>query len=167
MIGDNNWKGAVAETGVIHVATKLGMTVLRPLSDGRRYDLVLDTGSQPLRAQCKWASRKGDVVVVRMRTSRCTPAGCRRTTYEAFEIDGIAAYCHDLETCYWLPISEFAGQGFVHLRLSPARNNQRQLVKWAAQYEFGAIAQLGERVTGSHEVAGSSPASSTPAKPLS
>jgi hypothetical protein len=32
----------------------------------------------------------------------------------------------------------------------------------AAQYRLGAVAQLGERVTGSHEVVGSSPISSTP-----
>ncbi len=151
----------MAETGVIHAATELGLTVLKPLADGRRYDLVIDTGTRLLRAQCKWATKKADVLVVRIRTSRLTPGGYLRTTYDGAEIDGIAAYCHALESCYWLPIDEFAGQGFVHLRLNPARNNQRQLVKWAAQYEFGAIAQLGERVTGSHEVAGSSPASST------
>jgi hypothetical protein len=163
---DSNWKGALAEAGVIHAATALGFTVLKPLSDGRRYDLILDTGARLVRAQCKWATLKSDVVVVRIRTSRLTPTGYLRTTYDDTEVDGIAAYCHDLGRCYWLPIADFAGQGFVHLRLRPARNNQRQLVKWAAQYEFGAIAQLGERVTGSHEVAGSSPASSTPAKPL-
>jgi hypothetical protein len=32
----------------------------------------------------------------------------------------------------------------------------------AARYRLGAVAQLGERVTGSHEVVGSSPISSTP-----
>jgi hypothetical protein len=45
---------------------------------------------------------------------------------------------------------------------------QRQLVTWADDFDFaarlsryGAIAQLGERVHGMHEVAGSSPAGST------
>jgi hypothetical protein len=58
-------------------------------------------------------------------------------------------------------IDESAGQGFVHLRLRPARNGQHAGLRWADEYPLGAIAQLGERVTGSHEVAGSSPASST------
>ena len=57
----------------------------------------------------------------------------------------------------------------VQLRLAPTRNNQLCGINWARDYEltrldfaaFGAVAQLGERVTGSHEVAGSSPAGST------
>ena len=54
----------------------------------------------------------------------------------------------------------------VHLRLAPARNNQASFVHWASEYRHGAIAQLGERVTGSHEVGGSSPPSSTVEGPL-
>src|SRR5918999_1829877 len=50
----------------------------------------------------------------------------------------------------------------IHLRLAPCRNNQKQSIHWASQYELGAIAQLGERLHGMQEVAGSSPASSTP-----
>jgi hypothetical protein len=49
----------------------------------------------------------------------------------------------------------------IHLRLAPARNNQEFSITYAADYEFsGAIAQLGERLRGTQEVAGSSPASS-------
>ena len=49
----------------------------------------------------------------------------------------------------------------VQLRTEPARNGQRAALNWAADYELpGAIAQLGERLSGTQEVAGSSPASS-------
>lgn len=105
------------------------------------------------------------MIRVNLRTSRLTPAGYVNTTYSREEVDAFGVYCADLDTCYWLPIEEFAGHTHVHLRLTPARNNQRQLVKWAAQYEFGAIAQLGERRAGSAKVVGSSPTSSTPSKP--
>ena len=111
--------------------------------------------------QCKWAALQDDIVAVPMRTCRMTAAGYVRTVYSAAEIDGVAAYCADLDRCFWLPMPEFAEQRLVHLRLRTARNNQTRRVKCAAEYPFGAIAQLGERVTGSHEVAGSSPASST------
>ena len=111
--------------------------------------------------QCKWASRYGDVVRILTRTSRLTSAGHVRTTYTAGEIDAVAAYCPDTADCYLIPIGEIDGQSMVHLRLHPARNNQSAGVKMAVDYRLGAIAQLGERVTGSHEVAGSSPASST------
>ena len=47
--------------------------------------------------------------------------------------------------------------------LTPARNGQRSCINLAEAFEFdGAIAQLGERLRGTQEVAGSSPASSTP-----
>src|SRR3954451_13037794 len=53
------------------------------------------------------------------------------------------------------PIDVVAGKRAISLRLRPAANNQRSAINSAATYELGAIAQLGERVTGSHEVGGS------------
>jgi hypothetical protein len=155
-------KGAIAEAEIAAAATRAGIVVLRPDTDGRRYDLVFDTGPDLLRVQCKYAPRRGDVIVVRFRTSRYTPGrGYVRTLYTSDEIDAIAAYCPEVDRCYVIPIASVEGRGFMHLRLEPTRNCQASGVKWASQFEFGAIAQLGERVTGSHEVAGSSPASST------
>jgi hypothetical protein len=104
--------------------------------------------------------------VVDIRTSRHAARGYITTTYSIDEADGLVAWCHETRECYFVPIGEIAGQGYLHLRLAPARNNPELLVHWAAQYRLGAIAQLGERVTGSHEVAGSSPASSTTEGPL-
>jgi hypothetical protein len=49
----------------------------------------------------------------------------------------------------------------MHLRLRPAVNNQEAAINYADQYDFGAIAQLGERLHGMQEVVGSSPTSST------
>ena len=160
-------KGAIAEIAVAAAAMRLGIRVMKPLDDGGRYDLVFDAGGRLLRVQCKWATATADVVSIPTRTSRHSAQhGYTRTTYGSDEVDGIAAYCETLDECYWLPIERFAGQSYVHLRLRPARNNQRLLVNWARDYPLGAIAQLGERLHGMQEVAGSSPASSTPAKPL-
>jgi PD-(D/E)XK endonuclease len=83
-----------------------------------------------------------------------------RTTYDASEVDAIGVYCPELEACYLLAIAESDGQGYAHLRLSRTRNKQRGAIRMAGAYRLGAIAQLGERVSGRHEVAGSSPASS-------
>jgi hypothetical protein len=155
-------KGAIAETQIAAEAVRLGIVVLRPIVEGRRYDLVFDTGPRLLRVQCKWAARKGGVVVVHTRTCRWTSQGYVRSTYSAAEIDAIAAYCPDLASCYLLPIEDVGTRSMVHLRLVRAANNQEAAIKYAATYEFaGAIAQLGERVTGSHEVGGSNPPSST------
>ena len=157
-----NQKGAIAEAAVTLAAVRLGIEVYRPMAEGGRYDLVFAFPNGRLwRVQCKWGRVRRGVLQVRLATSRHTPRGYVRTTYGADEIDAFVVYSPDLDRCYYLPISEFAGRTYAHLRIAPTGNNQAIGIKFLADYEFGAIAQLGERVTGSHEVAGSSPASST------
>jgi hypothetical protein len=71
--------------------------------------------------------------------------------------------------CYFLSFDCIPPCGTVQLRLTSPLNNQEIGVRWAERYEFaatlgdrkGAIAQLGERLRGTQEVAGSSPAGST------
>ena len=157
-------KGGLAELKIAAQAADLGIDVYRPMIDGARCDLIFDTGERLLRIQCKWATRNGLVVAIRLRTSRHTPSrGHVVTTYDASQIDGIAAYCRELDRCFFLPIGEFERRTFAHLRLGPARNGQLVGVKMAADYPLGAVAQLGERSAGSRKVRGSIPLSSTPA----
>ena len=85
-----NDKAAIAETAILAEAVKLGIVVLRPLVEGRRYDLVLDLGPQLLRVQCKWGVLRDGVVSSRISTCRHTPRGYVRTTYSAEEIDALA-----------------------------------------------------------------------------
>ena len=100
-------KGAIAESAIVHAATKLGIGVYVPFSDGERYDLIFDLGRRLVRVQCKWAPRQGDVVIVRAYSCRRTADGLRRRGYGAEEIDAIAAYCPELDRCYYLPGSEW------------------------------------------------------------
>ncbi|MCW3068818.1 MAG: hypothetical protein JWL67_1443 [Solirubrobacterales bacterium] len=131
-------KGAVAEAAITTAAMELGLTVLRPLCEGRRYDLVIDLEPQLLRVQCKLAQRLAGVLSVRVATSRYTPRGYVRTSYTADEIDAVGAYSPELQRCFLLPIDEVAGRRAVHLRLEPTRNNQSERIKWARNYEFPA-----------------------------
>jgi hypothetical protein len=166
-------KGAVAEAAIAFAAVELGIGVSRPLRD-ERYDLIFDLGSRLVRVQCKWTPRSGAVIVIPCRTSRRGPDGFIRRRYSSNEVDAIAAYCPELHQCYYLRSDCFANRTFVALRLTPTRNNQRLGINWADDYEFaatlgrhhGAIAQLGERLHGMQEVAGSSPAGSTKLKLL-
>jgi PD-(D/E)XK endonuclease len=155
-------KGAIAEAKIYAAAVEAGIVVAQPLTEGRRYDLIFDLGPRLLRVQCKWAPRKGDVVVVRARTSRYTPSGYVRTTYALTEVDGIAAYCPQLDACFYIPIEDIVGKSIAHLRLSPTQNGQLAGVTMADRYHLGAVAQLGERRYGIPKVVGSSPISSTP-----
>jgi prevent-host-death family protein len=160
---DPNLKGNAAELGIAFEASRLGLTVLKPLTEHERYDLVLGIGDRLMRAQCKWAERRGDVIKLRIRSSWHSPTrGYVLSTYSRNEIDVIAAFCPDPRSCYLLPIEQFEGQSMVHLRLGPARNGQRAALHFASQYELGAVAQLAERRGGTAKAGGSNPPSSTP-----
>jgi prevent-host-death family protein len=162
-VHDPNHKGNVAEAAIAAAAVKLGIEVLRPQLEHGRYDLVFEIGPHFHRIQCKWAPLEDGVVQVRLTTSRYTRRGSITTTYSADEIDAVAAYCEELEQCFLLPVDEVVGKRQVHLRVAPPKNGQRAALNWAADYGFsGAIAQLGERLTGSQKGVGSSPTGSTP-----
>jgi hypothetical protein len=164
-------KGAIAEAAITYAALELGIGVARPLGD-EPYDLIFDVGGELLRVQCKWAVHADDVVIARCYRARRNAEGLVRTFYNPDEIDAFALYCAPLRRCYFFPFAECPPRGTIQLRLTPAKNNQRRRVHWAADFEFaarlrprGAIAQLGERVHGMHEVAGSSPAGSIEGRP--
>ncbi len=160
---DSNAKGNVAEQAIVFEATRHGVPVFRPVGEHERCDLILDVADRLWRVQCKWGrlSPDRDVVRVKLGRSRCTPGGYVRTTYAEEEVDLFGVYCGELDRCFLISGALGCGRREIWLRLTAARNNQRSCVNLADDFDFvGAIAQLGERVTGSHEVAGSSPASS-------
>lgn len=163
MFVDNpNHKGNVAELAIATEAARLGLSVLKPLTEHERYDLVIGVGGRLLRVQCKWGAYQGDVITVRLKSSYHSPTrGYVTATYCSSEVDAIAVYCGELTRCFLLPIALVESQVAVTLRLGRPRNNQRAALNLAADYELGAVAQLEERVAGSDEVEGSSPSSST------
>jgi len=95
------------------------------MGEGGRYDLIIDAGQQLLRVQCKWSPLQGAVVPVRCRSTRRAREGLRARGYTSEEIDAYAAYCPELDACYFIPIHRFPDQGGIHLRVGPAKNAQR------------------------------------------
>jgi hypothetical protein len=158
-------KGAIADTAIAHEAIKHGIEVYGPVVEGGRFDLIFAFDDASLaRVQCKWAPIIRGVVAVRAYSSRRAAEGFRYRSYTADEIDAIAAYCPANNRCYYVPVAKVVGHRTIHLRLGPARNNQVEGINWAADYELGAIAQLGERLSGRQEVGGSNPPSSIAAR---
>jgi hypothetical protein len=129
-------KGAVAEAAITAAVIQLGLTVLRPLCEGRRYDLMVDLEPALLRVQCKLARRVRGVLAINLQTCRHTPRGYIRTSYSASEIDAVAVYSAELNRSFLLPVAEVAGMRDVSLRLDATRNNQTQGVRWASDYEL-------------------------------
>lgn len=141
-------KGAVAESAFSADAIQLGLTVLRPLSEGRRYDLVVDLEPGLLRVQCKLAQRLGGVLSVRLKTNRLTPCGYVSSAYSAADVDAVGIYSPELKQSFLVPICEVSGRRALHLRIEPARNNQMTGVKWARDYE---LASMIERIRSTDE----------------
>jgi hypothetical protein len=139
-----NQKGAAAEWAIIHVATRLGVEIYRPIFEGGRYDLVFAIGARLLRVQCKWAVKRGGVVTIRCYSSRRSRDGFLKRAYSAADVDLIAAYCDPLDVCYLLPPELFDGQTDVSLRVAPPANNQERRIHWASDFEFAAkLVELG------------------------
>src|SRR5919109_3382540 len=101
LIPSSNEKGNIAEAAIALEAIRLGIDVLKPVSEHGRYDLAFDLGDRILRVQCKWATLTRDTVRVYLTSSWYTSQGAQvRTRYAADEVDCVAAYCHELGTCY-------------------------------------------------------------------
>jgi prevent-host-death family protein len=161
-----NLKGAIAEAKIAASAIELGVPVLRPVAEHGRYDLAFEIGQRILRVQCKWGGfdDEAGVIKVNLQSYRLTSSGYVRKCYSIDEIDCVAVYCGDIDACYLLPIELIAGRRAIYLRLTAARNGQQACINLAADYEFsGAVAQLGERRSGTPKATGSSPVSSTQA----
>jgi PD-(D/E)XK endonuclease len=179
-------KGAAAEAAITAAVIQLGLTVLRPLCEGRRYDLIVDLEPALLRVQCKLARRLDVALAIHLQTNRYTPAGYVSTSYTPAEVDAIAAYSPALRRSFLTPIGVVAGSP---LHSSPPESGTKQSsqrdhlgarlrarvgstdaaavpsIIFAGRArlprpDHGAIAQLGERRAGSAKVVGSSPTSS-------
>ena len=131
-------KGAIAEFEITAAAIRLGVGVYKPVSDGERCDLIFECDRRLIRVQCKWAPRRGDVVIVRCRSCRRTGDGIRHRPYTANEVDAIATYCPELDRCYFVPADRFDGHLQLYLRLAPSRNDQQHRINWAEDFALDA-----------------------------
>lgn len=107
-----------------------GKQVLKPLSDGLRYDLAVDDGSEILRVQCKSAVFRHGAVVFHANSS----TGRKRVGYRG-EADFFGVYCAEIHRCYLIPVAA-VGLTSVRLRVESPKNNQKTGLRDAAAYEI-------------------------------
>jgi hypothetical protein len=131
-------KGSIAEAAIVAEAVRHGVGVYKPVNEGLRYDLIFDVGTQLVRVQCKWAIRRGDVVIVRCYSCRRTRNGLACRSYTADEIDAIAAYCDELRRCFFFEFGRLPRSSAIQFRLQPTANNQKAGVNWADSFDFAA-----------------------------
>ena len=128
--------GEVCRAQIIAALTLQGKTVLLPLGDFQRYDLVVDDGGRFLRVQCKMGQLTGGAVHFHPCSidSRSETGRCVRRGY-AGQVDLFGVYCQQVNKCYLIPV-EIAPATGCYLRIVPAKNGQQQGIRWAKDYEI-------------------------------
>jgi len=140
--------GDLAEVTVMGAFLKLGFRVAIPYGENSRYDLVVDTGDRLLRTQVKTAQLcgwKDDRSCLRFHAYSHRFSGGKFAGREDYRgvADIFAVFSPDTGQVYVLPIdNDNLPATDVWLRLTPARNGQRNgirmaqdclLEKWAAR----------------------------------
>ena len=164
-----NQKGALAETEDRHRGVRTRRAVLRPMQEHGRYDLAFEIGEQAAAGAVQVGRpdarrQRRDRSRPRARDAR-PPATCDRATPSMRSTCSRSTAVASIVATFCRPIWP-SRRKEIWLRVRPTLNGQRACLNDASQFEFrGAVAQLEERVAGSHEVRGSSPLSSTPSDP--
>ncbi|MGH9936508.1 MAG: group I intron-associated PD-(D/E)XK endonuclease [Blastocatellia bacterium] len=125
-------RGNVSELKVTTAYVEAGFAVSAPLGGGVPYDLIVDTGEHLLKVQVKTGRLRNGCVIFPMQ--RFSGHSSKPRSYVRGEIDLFAIYCPDDAKIYVWQFGDNPTQGY--LRCSETRNNQRQKIRWAKDYEF-------------------------------
>jgi hypothetical protein len=126
--------GLRTEAAILAELVRRGYNVLIPFGTNQRYDLVLDTDGQFVRAQCKKGRLRNGVVRFPARSTRSNSQGTFFRGYGG-EIEIFLVHCPDTEQIYAVPVDDVpATDGW--LRVSPTSNGQQQGIRWARDYEL-------------------------------
>ena len=128
-------RGDLAELELSTALARAGKIVLRPLSNGLRYDLALanDDGTYA-RVQCKTGVLRNGRIEFRVCSAdRRRPRGI---PYHG-QVDAFGVFCPQNGRAYLVPMAAVADCGIVaSLRVEPAKNAQVKGVREAADYEI-------------------------------
>lgn len=136
---DSNTKGDISMACVIAELTKRGVAVSVPMTDNKRYDLIMDYNGKLYRMQVKtiWNQPEKGILSFKTESSNTTKTkGNYSRRYKHGEIEGFLAYCVELDQVYLAWVGEVPAARF-YMRTQVALNNQRKKVRMAYEYELG------------------------------
>jgi hypothetical protein len=125
--------GDISEAIVRARFIEKGYIVLVPQNSALRYDIVVEKDGIFQRVQIKTGHLHNGAVVFNA-ASQDPNDRSKKITYRG-DIDVFAVYCHELHTVYFLRIDDTPAM-LCHLRLTATKNNQRNGIRWAVDYEF-------------------------------
>src|SRR3954453_17438226 len=130
-------KGDLAELKIAADLIDRGCRISIPFGEDSDYDLIADYEGRLHRVQVKYTQSDGQIIALRCRTHSLTNGKVRATKlYTSVMIDWLAVYDATTKRCFYCPSWELGavGRNILHLRLQPARNNQRIGIRNAENY---------------------------------
>lgn len=109
-------------------------SVLIPFGNGRRYDLVVDTGQRFMRIQCKTGRLRSGAVIFNTQSQNPKDRRGKGVGYRG-QVEMFGVYCPENQKVYLVP-PEDVTQTYGYLRAEPAKNGQSKGVRTADQYEL-------------------------------
>jgi hypothetical protein len=133
-------KGDRSVLAVMLALHKLDIPFLVPLGENIRYDLALELDTRLVRAQCKTGRLRNGAVLF----AACSCYGHHRNPESARrdyagQVEYFAVYCPQTTGVYLIPIGDLPNRVSAALRVTPARNNQRHFIRFAADYEIARV----------------------------
>jgi hypothetical protein len=156
--------GEITLWNVAWALRMLGKCVFLPTGDSSRVDLIyMEEDGRVFRVQCKTGRLiRGAIVFPTSSMHAASRTGLAKAIRRSYrgQIDAFGVFCPQTGTIYLVPVDDVPETGGM-LRFSPPKNGQKTHLRWAKQYQIGAVAQLGECLDGIQEVTGSIPVGST------
>lgn len=114
---------------------KKGKTVLLPVGDNERYDLVLEKDGQFTRVQCKTGRLRNGCVRFDTCSTNLVKGKWHHNNYVG-QIEAFVVYCPDNDETYFLPIERITANSTMSLRIVEAKNNQQCKIVWANDFKL-------------------------------
>lgn len=127
-------KGNVSVGAVMSRLMKAGRTVLLPIGDNERYDLVIEEGGKFTRIQVKTGHFHKGAIRVNVCSTNLENGKWIKHGYQG-QIDCFGIYCPELDKVYIVPVTK--NTVAMTLRLTPAKNKQNACIHQAKDYELG------------------------------
>jgi hypothetical protein len=123
------------DLAVLKVMASLGsqdFLILNPLTEHAPFDIVAYKNKDFIRIQVKYRRMSKGAIEVGLRSSWADKNGSHMLPFNNSEVDLIAVYCPDTDTCYYVKTDEVS-QSFS-IRVNLPKNNQFKKVRLAKDY---------------------------------
>ena len=131
--------GDISEQAAITRLLECGYTVLQPIGQMHRYDLVIEDADGKLwKIQCKTAWLNEDQSIITFAAASSQNYTVKQKGWRNYkgQIDFFYVYVEALRKVYFIPVNDDASNSKCTLRLTPSKNKQEKNVRWAKDYEL-------------------------------